>query len=54
MFRGVSPLESAVAESSEFDTSTDEMRRWSSLSEDECQWVVSVEDGVLNECESVR
>ena len=33
------------------DTSTDEIRRWSSLSEDECQRVVSVEDGVLNECE---
>ena len=51
MFRGVSPLESTVAESSEFDTSTDEIRRWSSLSEGECQRFVSAEDGILNEFE---
>jgi hypothetical protein len=51
MFRGASDLESEVTEPSEFDTVTDEIRRWSSLSEDECQWFV--EDGVLNEFEMI-
>jgi hypothetical protein len=35
----------------EFDPVTDEIRRWSSVSEDEFQWFVCVEDGVLNEFE---
>ncbi len=30
-------------------TVSDEIRRWSSLSEDECQLCVSDEDGVLND-----
>jgi hypothetical protein len=34
-FRGVSVLESVVTESVEFYTSSDEIRRWSSLSEGE-------------------
>ena len=51
MFRGVSALESEMTESGKFDAVTDEIRRWSSLSEDECQWFVCVEDGVLNEFE---
>ena len=54
MFRGASalePQESEMTEPSEFDTVTDEIRRWSSLSVDECQWFVCVEDGVLNEFE---
>ena len=34
-FRGVSVLESEVTESSKLDSSTDEIRRWSSLSEEE-------------------
>ena len=36
-FRGVSALESEVTESAEFDAVIDEIRRWSSLSEGECQ-----------------
>jgi hypothetical protein len=32
-------------EPTEFDPVTDEIRRWSSVSEDECQWFVCVEDG---------
>jgi hypothetical protein len=36
-FRGVNALESQVTESVEFDTVRDEIRRWSSLSEDEYQ-----------------
>jgi hypothetical protein len=49
MFRGASALEPEVTESGEFYSVNDEIRRWSSLSEDECQCVV--EDGVLNEFE---
>jgi hypothetical protein len=49
IFRGASALECEVTETPEFDTVTDEIRRWSSLSEDECQRFV--EDGVLNEFE---
>ena len=49
MFRGVSALEGEVTDTAEFDTVTDEIRRWSSLSADECQRFV--EDGVLNEFE---
>ena len=49
MFRGTSALECEVTEAVEFDTVTDEIGRWSSLSEDECQRFV--EDGVLNEFE---
>ncbi len=49
MFRGASALECEVTEVPEFDTVTDEIGRWSSLSEDECQRFV--EDGVLNEFE---
>jgi hypothetical protein len=54
MFRGASalePQESEMTEAAEFDPVTDEIRRWSSVSEDECQWFVCVEDGVLNEFE---
>ena len=53
MFRGASVLESEFekTEPAEFDTVTDEIRRWSSVSEDECHRFVSVEDGVLNEFE---
>ncbi len=51
MFCGVSTLESEVTESPEFDAVTDEIRRWSSLSEDESKWFVTTEDGVLNEFE---
>ena len=53
MFRGASALESEPerTEPAEFDAVTDEIRRWSSVSEDECQRFVSVEDGVLNEFE---
>jgi hypothetical protein len=47
----VSALESEATESSEFNEVSDEIRRWSSLSEDECQRFVSAEDGVLNEFE---
>jgi hypothetical protein len=35
MFRGASALECEVTETAEFDTVTDEIGRWSSLSEDE-------------------
>ena len=51
MFRGTSVLESEseMTEPAEFDTVTNEIRRWSSVSEDECQRLV--EDGVLNEFE---
>jgi hypothetical protein len=49
MFRGASALECEVTETAEFDAVTDEIGRWSSLSEDECQRFV--EDGVLNEFE---
>ena len=54
MFRGASalePQESEMTEPAEFDPVTDEIRRWSSVSEDECQRFVCVEDGVLNEFE---
>ena len=53
MFRGASVLESESkrTESAEIDTFTDEIRSWSSVSEDEYQRVVSVEDGSLNEFE---
>jgi hypothetical protein len=49
----VSALESEVTESAEFYTVSDEIRRWSSLSEGEYQRFVSTEDGVtvLNEFE---
>ena len=40
---------SEVADSAEFDAVSDEIRSWSSLSDDECQCFVSGEDGVLNE-----
>ena len=40
-----------MTEPVEFDAVTDEIRRWSSLSADECQRFVCVEDGVLNEFE---
>ena len=46
MFRGASALEGEVTDTAEFDTVTDEIRRWSSLSSDEFQRFV--EDGVLN------
>ena len=49
MFRGASALEPEVTESGEFYTVNDEIRRWSSLSEGECQRFV--EDGVLNQFE---
>ena len=51
MLRGVSSLESEVTESADFDSVNDEIRRWSSLSEDECQRFVDAEDGVLTEFE---
>ena len=51
MFHGVSALESEVTESADFDSVNDEIRRWSSLSEDECQRFVDAEDGVLTEFE---
>ncbi len=49
MFRGASALASELTEPAQFDTVTDEIRRWSSLSEVECQRFV--EDGVLNDFE---
>ncbi len=49
MFRGGSALEGEVTDTDEFDTVTDEIRRWSSLSADEYQRFV--EDGVLNDFE---
>ena len=51
MFRGASALECEVTKAAEFDTVTDEIGRWSSLSEDEYQRFV--EDGVLNEIETM-
>ncbi len=45
---GASPK---VTESVEVDAVNDEIRRWSSLSEDEFQRFVTTEDGVLNEFE---
>ena len=42
---------SEVTEPDEVDTVSDEIRRWSSLSEGECQRFVSAEDGILNEFE---
>jgi hypothetical protein len=49
----VSALEPEVTESAEFYAVSDEIRRWSSLSEGEFQLLVSAEDGVtvLNEFE---
>ena len=47
----MSALESEVTEPGEVDAVSDEIRRWSSLSEDECQRFVTTEDGVLNEFE---
>ncbi len=47
----MSTLESEVTETAEVDVVSDEIRRWSSLSEDKCQRFVSAEDGVLNEFE---
>jgi hypothetical protein len=50
MFRGASalePQESEMTKPAEFDPVTDEIRRWSSVSEDECHRFVCVEDGVL-------
>ena len=47
----VSALESEVTESAEFDAVSDEIHRWSSLSEGEYQRFVGVEDGELNEFE---
>ena len=40
-----------MTDSDEVDVVSDEIRRWSSLSEGECQRFVSVEDGILNEFE---
>jgi hypothetical protein len=40
----VSALESEVSEPGEVDPVSDEIRRWSNLSEDECQRFVSAED----------
>ncbi len=40
----MSTLESEVSEPLEVDPVSDEIRRWSNLSEDECQRFVSVED----------
>ncbi len=51
MFRSASALEtqeSEMTESVEFDAVTDEIRMWSSVSEDECKRFVCVEGGVLN------
>ena len=45
------PAESEVTEPDEFHVVSDEIRRWSSLSEGKCQRFVSVEDGILNEFE---
>ena len=47
----MSVLESEASEPPEFDAVSDEIRRWSSLSEGECQRFVSAEDGILNEFE---
>ena len=51
VLRGVSDLESEVSEPAEVDPVSDEIRRWSNLSEGECQRFVSAEDGILNEFE---
>ncbi len=48
---GLESQQSEMTEPTEFDAVTGEIRRWSSVSEDECQWFVCVEDGVLNEFE---
>jgi hypothetical protein len=40
----VSALESEVSEAGEVDPVSDEIWRWSKLSEDECQCFVSAED----------
>jgi hypothetical protein len=40
----VSALESEVSEPAEVDPVSDEIRRWSNLSEGECQCFVSTED----------
>ena len=47
----MSALESEVTDPDEVDAVSDEIRRWSSLSEGECQRFVSAEDGILNEFE---
>ena len=47
----VSALDPEVTESAEFYAVSDDIHRWSSLSEDEFQCFVTVEDGVLNEFE---
>ena len=47
----MSALESEVTESTVFDAVIDDIRRWSSISEDECQHFVSTEDGVLDDVE---
>ena len=44
-------LDPEVTESAEFYAVSDEIRRWSSLSEGECQRFVSAKDGILNEFE---
>ncbi len=49
LHRGASALEPEVTESGEFYAVNEEIRRWSSLSEGECQRFA--EDGVLNEFE---
>ena len=51
MFRGASVLEPEVTESGECYAVNDEIRRWSSLSEGDCECHRFVEDGVLNEIE---
>ena len=45
----MSALESEVTEPDEVDAVSDEIRRWSSLSEGECQCFVSTEDGLTAE-----
>ena len=47
----MSAFESEVTESADFDAVSDEIRRWASLSEVECQRFVNAEDGVLTEFE---
>ena len=47
----MSVLESEVTDPDEVDAVSDEIRRWSSLSEGECQCFVSFEDGILNQFE---
>ena len=47
----MSALESEVTDPAEVDAVSDEIRRWSSLSDGECQRFVSAEDGILNEFE---